>query len=177
MSKIKRILFLLSLFTAHQSLFTREALAICPVCTVAVGAGLGISRALGIDDAVTSVWIGGLILSMSFWTTDWLRKKNYKIVKRVNDDYLDLIVIALMYVLVLVPLWYGKFIGRDTNIVFGIDKIMFGTIIGSAAFLFGKWLDKKEREIKGKILFPYQKVVFPVGSLIIASLSIHFLIP
>src|SRR3990172_4136169 len=52
-----------------------SALAVCPVCTVAVGAGLGISRALGIDDTVTSVWIGGLILSMSFWLIDWLKKK------------------------------------------------------------------------------------------------------
>ena len=169
---ISLFFFLFSLFTIHYSLFTREVLAICPVCTIAVGAGLGISRALGIDDAVTSVWIGGLILSMSFWFIDWLGKKNLKF---LTTHYL-LLTIFLMYLLTLLPLWYGKFIGRFNNQIFGVDKILFGTAIGSAAFLLGKWLDQKIRERKGKQLFVYQKVVFPLTSLFITSIILHFII-
>jgi len=173
---IIKILILLAILTIHQMLFTREVLAICPVCTVAVGAGLGISRALGIDDAVTSVWIGGLVLSMSYWLTDWLMKKRYNFVKKINPEYLDLIVIVLMYVITLVPLWYGKYIGRENNTFWGTDKILLGTAVGSVAFISGKWLDKKVRETKGKQLFVYQKVVFPVASLLIASMALHFLV-
>src|SRR3972149_11759116 len=75
---ILTIFLVLSLFTINFSLFTREAHAVCPVCTIAVGAGLGISRWLGIDDAVSGVWVGGIILSSSFWLLDWLVKKKIK---------------------------------------------------------------------------------------------------
>ncbi|KKU63742.1 MAG: hypothetical protein UX88_C0023G0019 [Candidatus Woesebacteria bacterium GW2011_GWC2_47_16] len=60
----------------------KTALAVCPVCTVAVGAGLGVSRWLGIDDSVSGIWVGGLVVSLSFWFADWLTKKNLKILKK-----------------------------------------------------------------------------------------------
>ena len=47
----------------------------CPLCTVTVVAGLGISRLLGIDDVVSAIWIGALILSLSFVTIAWIAKK------------------------------------------------------------------------------------------------------
>lgn len=164
------------LLTAYNLLLPSFAWAVCPICTVAVGAGLGISRMLGIDDTVTSVWIGGLILSMSFWLVDWFNKRKFSFVKKINSGYLDLVVTTLMYTLVLVPLWYSKYIGRETNMIFGIDKIIFGTILGSFAFLGSKELDKKVRKKKGRQLFLYQKVVFPVASLLIISLILHFFI-
>ena len=136
----------------------------CPVCTVAVGAGLGLSRALGIDDAVTSVWIGGLILSMSFWLFEKIRK--YKA-----------LVIAGMYVLTLYPLYWTKYIGRATNTAWGIDKILLGTAVGSIVFLIGLAADKWVRAKYGRQFFQFQKVVFPVISLLLASLLLHFLIP
>ncbi|MCX6758247.1 MAG: hypothetical protein NTX14_00895, partial [Candidatus Nealsonbacteria bacterium] len=58
--------FIFSLLTA------RPALAVCPICTVAVGAGLGLSRWFGIDDSISGLWIGGLIVSFILWTIDWL---------------------------------------------------------------------------------------------------------
>ena len=42
--------------------------AVCPVCTVAVGAGLEGMRLLGVDDVITGIWAGGLTLSLFFWT-------------------------------------------------------------------------------------------------------------
>jgi len=172
-SRLKQIIILISLITIHQSLITKTVYAVCPVCTIAVGAGLGISRALGIDDAVTSVWIGGLILSMSFWFIDWIGKKRKK---PLTTNY-QLLTTASMYALTFLPLWYGKYIGRSNNTLWGIDKILFGTFAGSIAFMIGKWADQKVREKKGKQLFVYQKVVFPILTLIIASVTLHFLVP
>ena len=165
-------LALILLFTVHYSLFTNTAYAVCPVCTVAVGAGLGISRALGIDDAVTSVWIGGLILSSSFWFIDWLKKKK----PEFPISNFQFPIFIGMYLLFLLPLWYSKYIGRPNNTLWGIDKILFGTFVGSIAFMIGKWADQKVREKKGKQLFAYQKVVFPILALIIASGVLHFLV-
>jgi len=42
--------------------------------------------------------------------------------------------------------------------------------------MIGKWADQKVREKKGKQLFAYQKVVFPILALIIASGVLHFLV-
>jgi hypothetical protein len=150
---------------------------ICAVCTVAVGAGLGISRLLGIDDTVTSIWIGALLLALSFWLVIWVNKflPASKRGKILNTKYLILSAV-LMYALTLVPLYYAGYIGRVTNQIFGVDKIIFGASFGTGGMLLGIWLDKKEREKRGKILFPYQKVVFPVSILLILSIIIELLI-
>lgn len=168
----KKTLLLTSLIPASKLFLPTSIYAVCPVCTIAVGAGLGISKALGIDDAVTSIWIGGLILSISFWTVDWLNKKGY--FKKIKNTHLNYCVIATWYALTLGPLYFSKLIGIPYNSIWGIDKIIFGTILGSIAFLFGKWLDKKQREKYGKQFFQYQKVVFPVSILLLTSLITHF---
>jgi hypothetical protein len=80
-----------------------------------------------------------------------------------------------MYLLVLIPLKLNHAIGILLNRLWGIDKIVLGVIIGSLAFLTGMWADKKIRKIKGKQLFIYQKVVFPVLSLVITSLIFYFI--
>ena len=167
---LKEGLFLLSLFTVHFSLFAHEAVAVCPVCTVAVGAGLEISRLLGVDDTITSVWIGGLILSMAFWFTDWFNKR---FPKSKTSGY-KLLIIIIMYLLVLVPLIWTKTIGLPYNTIFGVDKIIFGTFIGSLVFIFARWSDQKVRKVKGNQLFNYQRVIFPVLSLLFASIIMYF---
>jgi hypothetical protein len=165
MNKILKTL--LALFV-YLFVFPTKALAVCPICTVAVAAGLGLSRYLGIDDAVSSLWIGGLILSVSFWSIDWLTKK------KVTFKYRNPLVFLFWYGLTLIPLQLTGIMGHPFNTILGIDKILFGTAVGSVFFLIGIWADKKVREKRGKQLFAFQKVVFPVVALAIISLIIYF---
>jgi fructose-specific phosphotransferase system IIC component len=79
-----------------------------------------------------------------------------------------------MYLFVLVPLKLGGTIGILRNTIWGIDKIIFGIIIGSIVFLIGVWADKFQRKKFKKIFFPFQKVVFPVLALFITSLVFYF---
>lgn len=144
------------------------AKAVCPVCTVAVVAGLGLSRWLGVDDTVSGVWIGGVILSTSFWFASWLKKKN------ITFPYLTVISAAIIYALVLLPLQFAKIIGHPFNTLWGVDKLILGILIGSVVFLAAVFADRKVREIKGKQLFNFQRVVFPVGALAIMSLVFYF---
>jgi hypothetical protein len=171
MKKVVLFIILTFLLAARYSLFVPNVFAICPICTVAVGAGLGISRALGVDDAVTSVWIGGLVLSVSFWLIDWMLKKNAKF----QSTSYKLLVIIIMYLLVIVPLIWTKVIGLSRNKIFGVDKIIFGTVLGSLVFLISKWADQKVRQARGKQLFNYQRVIFPVLSLTTTSLVLYFI--
>ncbi|MDE6224030.1 MAG: hypothetical protein K2M23_00985, partial [Alphaproteobacteria bacterium] len=58
-----KLTFLFTLLLS-KAVFANPA---CIVCTVAMGAFLGISRALGISDNATGVWIGAIILMIYFF--------------------------------------------------------------------------------------------------------------
>ena len=57
--------------------FIGKALAnpACAVCTVAVGASLGIARKMGVDDSVVAVWSGAFLALLGYWTLKWMDKK------------------------------------------------------------------------------------------------------
>jgi len=138
----------------------------CPVCTVTVVAGLSLSRLLGIDDVITSLWIGAFVLSFSFVTYNWMVKKWPK-----TSSFHLVPFTLLMYLLVLVPLKFSGTIGIIGNTLWGMDKILLGTFVGSITFLVGVWGDKKLRKINGgKQFVKFQKVVIPVVSLVITSI-------
>ena len=141
----------------------------CPVCTVAVGAGIGLSRWLGVDDLISGLWVGGLIVSLIGVTILWLNKKNLK------SNLLKIIIIFLYYFLTIGSLYWTKIIGAPCNHLWGLDRIVWGTIIGSVVFLvsyiFHLWLKKKNNN---KVYFPFQKVVIPVTFLLITSFIINF---
>ena len=165
MKKFILFLSLLALFT-----FPTPAHAVCPVCTVAVAAGLGISRWIGIDDSVTGVWIGGLILSSGLWLADWIGKRGWKI------PYPKLLSVLLMALFVIPPLYWSKMIGLPGNILWGIDKVLLGTAIGSLVFLLGVGIDKWLRTTNGsKVYIYYQKVIVPVFLLALTSLLFYLI--
>ena len=152
------------ILTALLFMFPSKALAVCPVCTVAVGAGLGLCRFLGIDDTISGIWIGGLILSSGLWLADFLTKKNIKI------HHLNFWSVGLFFLFVLPPLYWAKMIGVSGNTLWGIDKSILGIIFGSVFFLLGVWTDKALRNTNnGKVYIYYQKEIIPVLYLTIAS--------
>jgi hypothetical protein len=144
---------------------------VCPVCVVAIGAGLGLSRWFGIDDLVSSVWIGAFMIAVISWTLSFMKKKKW-------DFQDDGIVVTLAYlVLTFVPLYYAGIIGHPLNRIFGMDKIIFGSIIGVIVLYIGHWMNLYLKKINGgKVFFPYQRVVLPVVFLILASLIIYLLL-
>ncbi|MCX6724149.1 MAG: hypothetical protein NT155_03215 [Candidatus Staskawiczbacteria bacterium] len=147
------------------------AKAICPLCVVAVGAGLGLSRWLGVDDVVSSIWIGALLVSLSVWTIIWLKKKNWVF------PFSGVVIFLAYYLLTLVPLYYSDIVGHPLNKIWGIDKIIFGSAVGTAVFLLAMLLHKfLKNKNNGKSFFPYQKVVFPVAALLLTSIIFYLLI-
>lgn len=142
--------------------------AVCPVCTVAVGAGLGISRYLGIDDSVTGIWVGGLILSSGLWMADWVKKRGWHV------PYPKVLSTLLMAIFVIPPLYWSHMIGLADNSLWGVDKVLLGTMIGSAIFLLGVGIDKGLRTIhEGKVFVYYQKVLVPVFLLSLISFVLY----
>lgn len=147
---------------------TGVAQAVCPVCTVAVAGGLGLSRYLGIDDFITAIWIGGLCLSITVWCWSWLKKKNKLTVTT------GFFVLFLVYFSAFIPVYKLNYIEIPGNTVGGVDKIILGTVVGTIIFWLGavtnSWLRKRHG---GKVYFPLQKVALPVGFLLVTSLAYY----
>lgn len=148
------------------------AKAVCPVCVVAVGAGLGLSQYLGIDDTVAGVWVGGLLAAISFWTIDWCQKKNWLINYKT---WRDLGIFILYYGLTIWPLWNQGLMGHPINTLWGIDKLLLGIIVGSASLTGASFLYESMKKRNGRPHFPYEKVALPLVSLIFFSLVFYLL--
>lgn len=138
--------------------------AVCPICTIAVGAGIGLAQWLGIDDTITGLWIGGFTVSLIVWTTTWLTKKNIRFFGRKP------LIVVLYYGLILIPLYYKGIIGHELNKLWGIDKLLLGIIVGSVLFSAGTiWYEYLKKQNDGKSYFRLQKILMPIAPLIIMS--------
>jgi hypothetical protein len=152
-------LFILSTF---YFLLSTSTFAQCPVCIVTVGGGMFLAKRLGIDDFLVSLWISGLNTAISFW-----------LAPKIKNRFLGnpIILSILMLGLTLSYFIFTNQTGSAGNQLLGIDKLIFGQSLGLIIWLLGIFIDRKSRTLNGgKILFPYQKVVFPVGILIIFTI-------
>lgn len=168
-------IFFFTIPSLGLSLFLKvlPAQAVCPVCIVAVGAGLGLSEYLGIDDSIAGVWIGGLLVAMTAWTINWFNKKNWNF---GNQELRDILVTILYYVMVIWPLMAQDFIGQFGNTLFGVDKLGLGLVLGSLGFLAATlWYNSIKKKNNDHAWFPFQKVVWPLSALIILSFVFYFL--
>lgn len=166
MKKIISILSIVGLFVAKQ------ALAVCPICTIAVGAGIGLSRWLGIDDSITGLWVGGLTVSMITWTLSWFEKKNIKF------KGIKIVTILGYYLLVIVPLYFMGMLANPVNAIYStwVDKLLIGVVVGSVGFWLGaEWYYSMKEKNGGHAYFPFQKVVMPIAPLILMSIIFYLL--
>jgi len=158
------IVFLLAMI-----LLSPTVLAVCPICTIAVGAGLGLSRYLGVDDIVTGIWIGGLMVSLIVWTINWLNKKNIKFYGR------KILITIGYYALGVLPFVWTDVIGHPLNKIWGIDKLIFGVILGTIGFIVANALyEYLKKKNGGRAHFNFEKIVFPVVMLVVLSVVFYF---
>jgi hypothetical protein len=151
------------------------AQAVCPICTIAVGAGVGLAEEFGVDDVVIGLWVGGLTVSFIFWTLDWLKKKKF------TSIWTEPLTILFYFLAVILPLFFIKtkgypIIGKELNKFWGIDKMLLGIVIGSVLFFSGaKLYEYLKKRNAGRAYFPYQKVVMPIAPLVAASIVFYFI--
>ncbi len=147
--------------------------AVCPFCTIAVAAGIGLSRWLGVDDSITGIWIGGLTASMIMWTLNWFNKKNFYF-KGVG-----IVTTLTYYAVVVIPLYFMGFLANSANAVYGawVDKLTIGIVVGSLGFWAGtEWYELLKKRNGGHAHFPFEKIVVPVVSLLLLSLIFYIII-
>ena len=151
------VLFLIPKIMAH-----------CPLCTGATIVGVGITRSLGLDDSVVGVFVGAMIISSALWANNLLKRKNIG-----GNAILRITSITLAtFVLTFLTFYYAGLFGLgNTYRIFGIEKIVFGTLSGSFVSLIAFAMSNKiKMKNKGKTLFNYQTIILTFGNLILNAL-------
>ena len=146
----------------------------CPLCTAAAGVGVEITRIYGIDDSIVGLFLGALIVSTSLWFNKWLKKK-------INIPLQGFLVVFASFLLTIAPLYLAGVIKNFEAVkavpslsmlglnVFGIDRLLFGSIIVTL-FVFASFsLSDHIKRKKDKVLFPYQGISFMILTLLILS--------
>lgn len=155
-------------------LFASPVWAVCPICIIGLGAGLEISQKLGIDDTITFLWLGAIIISLIIWTIDWLKKKN------LNFHARKIIVILFYLGTVLFPAYLmlekNQSYNHPTHQIWGIDKLWVGTVLGVTLLFFGLLINNfLKKKNNGKIYFPFQRATVLIIIIAMASATLHFL--
>ncbi len=149
---------------------TVKAYAMCPVCTLAVAGALVLAEKYGVDNTISGLWFGALGVSVSFWTIDWLKKRNY------SSRMTEILVFIFYYASMIVPLYLKGAIGLPTKRLWGVDKVVLGMMIGSIFFYLSFLLYLKIKKMNNnKPWFPFQRVVMPILTLGILSLIFYFI--
>jgi len=139
-------------------------MAHCPLCTGVTIAGVGVTRALGWDDAIIGVFVGGMIVSSALWINNILKKRNVggHSLLRISG------VILATFVLTILTFYFAGLFGPGNDYrIFGMEKITFGSISGSIVSLAAFVTSNKIKEKKGRVLFNYQTLVLTLVALLL----------
>src|SRR3989344_1061601 len=138
-------------------IFAPSVFAHCPLCVAGAGAGLSLSRLLGIDDSITGVWIDNLTKSKNFV---------------LKKELLYVLIIALT----VLSFYRFGLINEHNGLILNLPKLVFGIIVGGFVFYLVDVLNKFLRRKNGKRIFPYQGVLFSLSSLLVTSIGVFILI-
>ena len=167
------ILLLLLLVTGYW-LLVPATFAQCPICVVTVGGGMFLAQRLGIDDLLVSIWISALNTAIAFYLAPKINSgvRRNKILQIFANPW---ILSILLYLTTIAYFQFTNQLGISTNKLLGFDKIFLGQTIGLLTMFAGNYLYSYSKTKNGnKALFPYSKVVFPVGMVLLITLIFKF---
>ena len=137
----------------------------CPICTIAIGAGVGVAESLGVPVGIVGLWAGALLTLLGYWMIKFCDKKGWNFWGR-NALLIGLSVAMIGFAYVgdidYSPVWIWN--------IFYVDPILFGAIVGMIVFILVEklyeWMKAKNG---GHAHFPFERVVLPVVALALAS--------
>ncbi|MCM1294472.1 MAG: hypothetical protein NC311_02840 [Muribaculaceae bacterium] len=138
----------------------------CPVCTIAIGAALPLTRRMGVPDIVAGIWSGAFLAILGYWIIKFFENRNWNFPGR-NAIILALSVASIGFIYMgITPYNPCTYFG-----ILKIDPVLFGAIIGATLFIVTEKLyDFMKAKNNGHAHFPFEKVVLPIVVLAMASL-------
>ncbi|MEK7526213.1 MAG: hypothetical protein AAB546_01905 [Patescibacteria group bacterium] len=154
--------------------FPKVAFAHCPLCVAGAGAGLTLARLFGIDDSITGIWLAAFLGAISFWS----EARIFKLL-RVKSLFLKNILRPVIYIaifgLTLVSFYQFNLV-NDLYQIFGIEKLIYGMLIGGTLFYFVDVVDDFVIRKHEGVYFAYQRIIVSLGSILLASFGQYYLI-
>ena len=137
----------------------------CPICTIAIGAGVGVAESLGVPTAIVGLWAGALLTLLGYWMIKFFDNRGWKFWGR-NALLIGLSVAMIGFAYVgdidYTPEWIWGFIY--------LDPILFGALVGMIVFILtGNLYEWMKRKNGGHAHFPFERVVLPVVALALCS--------
>lgn len=136
--------------------FSGSLQAVCPLCTLAVGAGAGFLQRLGVDDSIIGLWIGAVFASLVAWTIIFLSGIHIRFLGRKP------LVVLLYGALFWWMLSHNNMLNTKIFLSIPVGIVVFAS--GAAGYNYIK------AKNGGRANFPLQKVVMPLGLLMVVSL-------
>lgn len=158
---MKKLLGLLALMLPSVAM----ANPACPVCTIAIGAALPITRRMGVPDVTVGVWAGALLAILGYWIIKFMDRRGWRFWGR------NVLVLALSVATIgFAYLGSVRYSPCEYFGVINMDPLLFGTIVGAVLFIVTeKIYDWMKAHNGGHAHFPFEKVVLPVVVLALAS--------
>jgi hypothetical protein len=144
---------------------------VCTVCSVGIASGLGMAKLLGVSENIIALWFGGALLAIGSGSVYYLAEK-----RKVKNWLLKATAFLSSYLLLIAP-----YIGKVPSVIFNqnktlfVDSFMFFTLLGSVVVFICEEYYRYIKSKRGKPHFQFEKVVLPLGGLVISSLVINFL--
>lgn len=167
MKKLLAFLFVPSAYLLMPSVVSAH----CPLCVAGAAVGLTLSRWIGVDDSITGLWLAALLGAISFWSYTLLVRK----IKKTNWGFLKPVIYIAIFASTLWSFYKFNLVIRMEK-MYGLDKLTFGIVVGGIAFYFIDVVNDLIIKIHGKSLFPYQRIVFSLGTILGLSVIDYILI-
>jgi hypothetical protein len=155
------------------------AYAHCPLCTGAIGVAAVSASYYGLDASIIGLFVGAFGISTGYWVDKKIKKEYIR-----YQPHLIALSSLLLTVLPLTSLNTGSlhfstlFFGEPGSLfnrVHEINSLVFGGFLGGAismaAFKAHTYIKKR----RGRVLFPFQGIVFAVSALLTASLLMYYI--
>ncbi len=156
-------ILLLSILTLFLSM--PRVMAHCPLCTAATIIGVGVTRSFGWDDAIVGIFVGAMVVSSALWVNNILKKKGVggNGLLRISS-----LTVASFVLTILTFYLAGLFGLANTYRIFGMEKILFGTLSGGvvtfAAFFASNVIKSRNN---GMPAFSYQTMIITFAAILV----------
>lgn len=142
----------------------------CPICTIAIGAGVGVAESLGVPSVVVGIWAGALLTLLGYWMIKFFDKRGWKFWGR--DVLLIGVSVAMIGFAYVGDLQYTP---QEIWSVLYLDPILFGALLGMVVLIVvEKLYEWMKRKNGGHAHFPFERVVLPVVALALVSWGICY---
>ncbi len=142
----------------------------CPLCTIATGAAVSVTRFYGIDDLIVGTMIGAFTISTALWASNFLLRRNK------GKNYIPhqkIVISALIFASTVISFYFF-----DTNPIyyklFGVNRLLVGLVMGSIVTWVAFGIHTLLRKINSqKNYLPAQAIILVFIFLLILNTGLY----